>query len=80
MGSFSEVALWRWLQVTLPLTALTLAIGWFAFVWSENKADEDLGALLLPVYENGTKNTLYGTPTPTIKYRYLHKFLSAFRG
>jgi hypothetical protein len=80
MGSFSEVALLRWLQVTLPLTALTLAVGWFAYVWSENKADEDFGALLLPAYGNGSKNTLYGTPTPATRYRYLNRFLSAFRG
>lgn len=79
MGSFSEVALLRWLEVTLPLTALTLAIGWLAFVWSEIKADKDFGALQLPVYDNAPKPMLFGSPTPSPKRLYLSRFLSALK-
>ena len=60
MGSFSEVALERWLQITLPLTFLTLVIGWFAFVRSGKKADEEFETAQLPVYEDEPKEGLNG--------------------
>ncbi|KAH8598326.1 hypothetical protein B0O99DRAFT_539553 [Bisporella sp. PMI_857] len=56
MGSFSKIALERWLQVSLPLTALTLIIGYIAFVFATKKAKvklENLG--LLPRYEDEAK-------------------------
>ncbi|KAF2477653.1 uncharacterized protein BDR25DRAFT_249788 [Lindgomyces ingoldianus] len=34
-GSFSSLALKRWLQVTLPLTAITLAVAWSTYKISE---------------------------------------------
>ncbi|KAI9744664.1 MAG: hypothetical protein M1818_002193 [Claussenomyces sp. TS43310] len=55
MGSFSEVALFRWLQITMPLTAITLAVGWFAFVRSGKKADKEFEAAQLPFYEEISK-------------------------
>ncbi|KAL2059817.1 hypothetical protein VTL71DRAFT_10201 [Oculimacula yallundae] len=36
-GTFSRLALNRWLQVTLPLTALTLAVGYLAFKMEDIK-------------------------------------------
>lgn len=35
--SFSSLALIRWIQVTLPLTALTLALGYWAFKMADRK-------------------------------------------
>jgi hypothetical protein len=34
-GSFSAVALYRWLQVTLPLTALTFLVAWLSLRFAE---------------------------------------------
>jgi len=39
-GSFSELALLRWLEVTLPLTLLTLGIGWVFFKLADKKRKE----------------------------------------
>jgi hypothetical protein len=36
-GTFSKIAMYRWLQVTLPLTALTLVISWMAFHFAESE-------------------------------------------
>jgi hypothetical protein len=52
MGSFSRIALERWLEVSLPLTLLTLAVGYFFFICAKRRAKkkiEDMG--LLPLYE-----------------------------
>jgi len=37
LGSFSQIALIRWIEVTVPLTVLTLVIGWFFFKLSDKK-------------------------------------------
>jgi hypothetical protein len=60
MGSFSLVALERWLQVTIPLTVLTLVIGWAAFVRSGKKADEEFETAQLPLYADDSKSSLNG--------------------
>ncbi|KIW02925.1 uncharacterized protein PV09_05971 [Verruconis gallopava] len=39
MGSFSDLALKRWLEVTLPLTAVTVAIALGIFVYSRRRWD-----------------------------------------
>ena len=46
-GSFSKEALYRWLQVTLPLSALTLGIGyaWYRYQTIQSKKK---GVNLLP--------------------------------
>jgi hypothetical protein len=48
-GSYSEIAMVRWLQVTLPLTFLTLVIGWIAFKRSEKNADKEFESAQLPI-------------------------------
>lgn len=55
MGSFSIVALDRWLQVTLPLTAITLAVSLFAYYWYGKKADEEFEEAQLPLYQDEPK-------------------------
>ncbi|ERF69788.1 hypothetical protein EPUS_07044 [Endocarpon pusillum Z07020] len=50
-GSFSKIALFRWLQVTLPLSALTLAIGYIAF----RIADKKRKRASLPLYWTASK-------------------------
>jgi hypothetical protein len=49
-GTFSAVALNRWLQVTLPLTAVTLLAGFCAYKLAKSKAESDRAKLfpLLP--------------------------------
>jgi hypothetical protein len=37
MGSFSQVALLRWIQVTIPLTFITLALALFFFKRSDKE-------------------------------------------
>lgn len=34
--------MYRWLQVTLPLTALTLLLGWLGYKWAERRQREKL--------------------------------------
>lgn len=43
-GSFSKVAMYRWLQVTLPLSALTLSIGygWYRYKTTKSKKSKIL--------------------------------------
>lgn len=62
MGSFSKIALERWLQVTIPLTFLTLVIGWTAFKRSGKKADQEfeIAQLQLPIYEISPKTDSSG--------------------
>ena len=56
MGSFSEVAMYRWLQITLPLTFITGAIAVAAFRRSGRKADEEFQMAQLPYYRDEEKN------------------------
>ncbi|CAN8100306.1 unnamed protein product [Discula destructiva] len=37
-GSFSQLALNRWLQVTVPLTVATVLLSYLALVWAESKS------------------------------------------
>jgi hypothetical protein len=53
-GSFSEVALVRWLQVTLPLTMLTLGIGYLAFKIADRRRKREW----LPFHSMGSKGSL----------------------
>ena len=39
---FSELAMYRWLQVALPLTAVTLVLGWLGYRWAERKQHKKL--------------------------------------
>jgi hypothetical protein len=41
-SSFSEIAMFRWLQVALPLTAATLVLGWLGYKWAERRQRERL--------------------------------------
>jgi len=54
-GSFSDVAMMRWLQVTIPLTVLTLAIGW-GFIKLADKKRQRL--TLLPFSTTESKTSL----------------------
>jgi hypothetical protein len=56
MGSFSPIALNRWLQVSLPLSALTLGLGFLFYVQAKKHAEKKLADLgLLPQYEFSRK-------------------------
>lgn len=55
MGSFSEVAMLRWLQVALPLTVITGAIAFCAFRRSGKKADKEFQIAQLPFYRDESK-------------------------
>lgn len=46
-GSFSIEALYRWLQVTLPLSAITLGIGYGWYRYQTNKSKKK-GMYVLP--------------------------------
>jgi hypothetical protein len=37
-GTFSHSAMNRWLQITLPLTFITLSVAWLAKTWADRKA------------------------------------------
>ncbi|KAK4208645.1 hypothetical protein QBC37DRAFT_431673 [Rhypophila decipiens] len=39
-GKFNDMAMYRWLQVTLPLTFLTLFAAWAAKAWASNQSQE----------------------------------------
>jgi hypothetical protein len=41
-SSFSKLAMFRWLQVALPLTAITLLLGWLGYKWTERRQREKL--------------------------------------
>lgn len=41
-SSFSKLAMFRWLQVALPLTAITLALGWLGYKWAERRQHDEL--------------------------------------
>jgi hypothetical protein len=41
-SNFSELAMHRWLQVALPLTAVTLVLGWLGYRWAERKQHKKL--------------------------------------
>jgi len=58
MGSFSWLALQRWLEVTIPLTVLTLIAGWYAFKRSEKLADDEVAAASsqMPTQDNESKS------------------------
>jgi hypothetical protein len=55
MGSFSAIALYRWLQLTLPLTARTLGLGYLYYKMEEKKK-----RLLtaLPAFDTDSKSSL----------------------
>ena len=55
MGSFSSVALDRWLEVTLPLTVITIAVSIFAYRYYGKRADKEFGEAQLPLYEDEPK-------------------------
>lgn len=44
-GSYSGVALARWLEVTIPLTALTLVLGFLAFFLADRRRKKRLPLL-----------------------------------
>lgn len=51
-GSFSGLALRRWLEVTLPLTLLTLAIAYYFFRYAKKHAKRKVADRgLLPLYD-----------------------------
>jgi hypothetical protein len=47
-SSYSPLAMYRWLQISLPLTAVTLVVAFAAYTWQKNrqklKNDEVLGS------------------------------------
>lgn len=53
--SFSSLALVRWIQVTLPLTALTLALGYWAFKMADKKRKR-FG--ILPIHSMDSKESM----------------------
>lgn len=44
--SFSVLAMHRWLQVSLPLTAITLLAAFLAYLWAKNRQDKHNSAVL----------------------------------
>ena len=55
-GTYSSTAMMRWLQVTLPLTALTLVIAWTAFRFANNKVNsQNMSARLFEKLPNRPK-------------------------
>jgi len=57
MGSFSGIALMRWLQLTLPLTALTLGLGYIYYRFEERKKRH---LTALPTFDTDSKSSLGG--------------------
>ena len=53
-GSFSSVAMARWLQVTLPLTLLTCIAAWRIYVWEKQRQERQRAETLasLKLYTN----------------------------
>lgn len=47
-GSFSSLAMKRWLEVTISLTFMTLVIGYVVYRWSKKKSEKHLS---LPMFE-----------------------------
>ena len=57
-GTFSQIAMERWLQLTISLTFLTLLAGWAAFRRLCKNADRELeAAQQLPFHENELKGS-----------------------
>jgi hypothetical protein len=54
-GSFSYVALMRWLEITLPLSFLTLGFGYLYFMYEERKRRH---LTVLPFANDESKSTL----------------------
>lgn len=54
--SFSSLALVRWIQVTLPLTALTLALGYCAFKMADRKRKRF--EVILPIHSMDSKESM----------------------
>jgi hypothetical protein len=54
-GTFSPVALERWLQVSLPLTALTLGVGYLAFKMEDIKRQFKRLPNELPLFSTAAK-------------------------
>lgn len=54
--SFSSLALVRWIQVTLPLTALTLALGYWAFKMADRKRKRF--EVVLPIHSMDSKESM----------------------
>ena len=55
-GTFSSVALMRWLEVTLPLTALTLGIAWMALRFaSRDSSMRGLSTMMVQKLSERTK-------------------------
>ena|SRR5438105_446617 len=54
MGSFSSVAMARWLQVTLQLTLLTCIAAWRIYVWEKQRQERQRAETLasLNLYSN----------------------------
>jgi hypothetical protein len=52
-GSFSKIALFRWLQVTLPLSILTLGIGYLFFKIADRKRKREALPFYLPEAKSG---------------------------
>lgn len=42
-GKYSQVAMNRWLEVTIPLTILTLFAAWWAYGWATKRAARAIG-------------------------------------
>ena len=46
-ASFSQLAMFRWLQVAVPLTFLTLVLGWLGYKWQERRQKDKLALYAL---------------------------------
>jgi hypothetical protein len=63
MGSFSAVALCRWLQLTIPLTVLTIGLGYYFFRRAKRSAERKLAKRgLLPLFEKKDKDSMIWGP------------------
>jgi len=56
-GSFLAVALFRWLQVTLPLTLVTLIVGWIAYDRAGKAADKGFENVLAPLLDASSEES-----------------------
>ena len=58
-GPFSKIAMVRWLEVTLPLTVVTLSVGYICFIWADKNRKREISCEeRLPRYESESKSSI----------------------
>lgn len=58
-GSFSKIAMVRWLEVALPLTVVTLSVGYIWFIRADKNRKHEISCEeRLPRYESESKPSI----------------------